>query len=138
MRSTNENCFSSRVSSLIDPRCGESSPLSDADRIFAQAYTDAIDREHAVDAGLAFRNVIIKEERCGFANSGEIDFLLNTDAHGRYRVTVRTTWRQGITEGTYDEVFTSEAGGKRRLGCTCSSGIPTTYYLREVVGEVGA
>jgi hypothetical protein len=80
-------------------------------------------------------NVIIKEGRCGFAGGGSNDYLLNTDTGRRYRVTVRTYWKQGINQGEFDDTHYSGAGGKKPLGCTDSGSIPVAYYTRLVVGE---
>lgn len=83
---------------------------------------------------LAFRNVIRNEGRCGFASGGSYHYLINTDGGNRYRVTVRTHWRQGIDSGQYDRTYVSEAGGRQNLGCSDSGSIPVAYYSRQVVG----
>ena len=84
-----------------------------------------------------FTNVIIKEGRCGF--HGVYDFLVNTDKHSSYKVTVRTVVKTPTSTVTeeFDKVIISNAGGKLNLGCTKGGSIPASAeYSRRVVGEV--
>lgn len=106
----------------------------DNDRFIAE-HEEAYTHLDEARSFLRFSNVIRHQGRCGFANGGSIQDLVNTDRHNRYRVTVRTYWRQGIESGQYDRIYISEAGGSQRLGCTSSGSIPVAYYTRQVVGE---
>jgi len=128
--------ISQAVSKVISPDSGASVPLTDEDRSFVEQYRRACDALPEESQALAFKNVIRSGSRCGFANGGAIHLLVNSDQRNRYRVTVRTYWRQGIDSGQFDNTHISEAGGSRSLGCSDSGSIPVAYYSREVVGEV--
>lgn len=128
--------LSQKLSALISPDAGKSQPLSDDDKKFVAEYDKAVSALPPEMAMLAFRNVIRNEGRCGFASGGSYHYLINTDGGSRYRVTVRTAWRQGIDSGTYDTTYISEAGGRQNIGCSDSGSIPVAYYTRTVVGEV--
>ena len=90
------------ISRIINPDGSEPVSLTAENQAFIRDYQPglaALSEEEA--STLAFMNVIIKEGRCGFASGGSYDYLLNTDTTRRYRVTVRTYWRQGINQGEY-------------------------------------
>lgn len=128
--------LSEKISKLISPDDGKIETLSSEDDQYISEYSDELKNLPDDISSLAFKNVIRKEGRCGFANGGTIDYLLNTDRRARYRVTVRTHWSQGIDNGSFDRVYINEAGGKIQLGCTDSGSIPVATYRRSVVGEV--
>ena len=128
--------FNNELSGLTDPEIGKDFPLEDDDKQFVSAYNEGYEKLSEEDRLLAFRNVIRNSGRCGFANGGSKQYLVNTDSRNRYRVTVRTYWRSGINNGQSDRTHIMEAGGRKYLGCTDSGYIPVTYYRRQVVGEV--
>lgn len=127
--------ISEHVAGVIQTDLPETgSAMENLDRFIAEheeAYADL----DGTSAALRFSNVISSRGRCGFAGGGSVQHLVNTDRHNRYRVTVRTHWRQGIESGQYDRIHISEAGGSQVLGCTDSGAIPVAYYSRQVVGE---
>lgn len=130
------NNLAEKISRLISPEFGTKDELNEDDKSLIDALRGVASQIESSDESIRnFKNVIRKEDRCGFASGGSIDKLLNTDTGRRYRVTVRTYWRQGINEGQYDNTFLNEAGGKLVLGCTDSGNIPVAYYNRQVVGE---
>jgi hypothetical protein len=131
-----DKSLSKQISKLISPHGGQCEPLTDDDKKFAAEYAKAINGLSADAQVLAFRNVIRNQGQCGFASGGSYYYFINTDSGNRYRVTVRTYWRQGIDSGQYDETYVSEAGGRQNLGCSRSESIPVAYYNREIVGEV--
>jgi hypothetical protein len=128
--------ISDAISKHISPDAGAPQPLTEDDKGFIAEYEKGLASLSAEALLLAFRNVVRREGRCGFASGGSYDYLVNTDTGNRYRVTVRTYWRQGIDHGQYDNTYISEAGGKQNLGCSDSGSIPVAYYTRQVVGEV--
>lgn len=132
----NEKSLSERISKLISPDTGAAQPLTEDDKRFAAEYAEAVAGLSPEARALAFYNVIRSEGRCGFASGGSYHYLINTDTTNRYRVTVRTFWRQGIDSGQYDTTYVSEAGGRQMLGCSDSGSIPVASYTRQVVGEV--
>jgi len=131
-----DKSLSEQISKLISPDAGSPQPLTDDDKKFAAEYSKSVAGLSPDAQALAFKNVIRIEGRCGFANGGWYHYLINTDGGNRYRVTVRTYWRQGIDSGQYDLTYVSEAGGRQDLGCSESGSIPVAYYTRQVVGEV--
>lgn len=131
-----DKSLSEQISKLISPDAGNPQPLTDDDKKFAAEYSKAVAGLSPEAQALAFKNVIRNGGRCGFASGGSYHYLINTDSGNRYRVTVRTFWRQGIDSGQYDRTYVSEAGGRQNLGCSDSGSIPVAYYSRQVVGEV--
>lgn len=127
--------FKIQFPELTDVDFGKEMPLEEGDKqlieLYNQGYSKLTDEERL----LAFRNVIRNHGNCGFANSGYRNYLINTDPHSRYRVTIRTYWRSGINQGQYDRVYIMNAGSRKYLGCTNSGNIPVAYYRRLVVGE---
>ncbi|SIO25384.1 hypothetical protein [Halodesulfovibrio marinisediminis] len=83
-----------------------------------------------------FDNIIHRSGWCGFANGGQVDYILNTNPRKTYNVTVNIDWRRGIENGFFTETHVVPAGGKVMLGCTQTNNIPVTKYHRRVVGEV--
>lgn len=83
-----------------------------------------------------FDNIIHKSGWCGFANGGNVDYILNTNPRKTFNVTINVDWRRGIENGFFTETHMVPAGGKVRLGCTQTNHIPVTKYHRRVVGEV--
>lgn len=128
--------LSEQISTLISPDAGKAQSLTEDDKKFSAEYAKAVDALPEGAQTLTFRNVIRNEGRCGFASGGSLHYLINTDGGNRYRVTVRTYWRQGIDSGQYDRTYVSEAGGRQNLGCSDSGSIPVASYSRQVVGEV--
>jgi len=129
------NNLSELIDGLISPDVGKQSELTDDDKNLIEEYQKGVESLSEEAKPLTFRNVIRSSGRCGFANSGTIQYILNTDRNNRYRVTVRTYWRQGINNGQYDRVYVTQAGGRTQLGCTKSGAIPVASYARQVVGE---
>lgn len=128
--------ISANIAMTFDKHAGQAQETNDFDRNFIAEYSAKYEALPAEIKALAFRNVIIHEGRCGFASGGSIQYLVNTDSGNRYRVTIRTHWRQGIDSGQYDSTYVTEAGGRTMLGCTDSGAIPVAYYTRSIVGEV--
>lgn len=125
-----------QTTEVKDPDIGKNFPLEEDDKQFIKAYNEGYQKLEGEDRLRAFRNVIRNSGKCGFANSGAKQYLVNTDPGKSYRVTVRTFWRKGIHHGQYDNAYNVEAGGRTYLGCTDSGHIPVKYYRRQVVGEV--
>lgn len=128
--------ISEQLSKLLCPTAGATQPLSKDDQNFAAQYNIELAKLAPENQLLAFRNVIRNVGSCGFASGGTYQTLLNTNSSARYRVTVRTTWSQGVSSGQFDTVYISEAGGSQSLGCTDSGSIPVAYYSRQIVGEI--
>ena len=126
---------STKIDDLMNPDFGRQEALSEDDKTFIVEYNNVTEKLDEEEKLLSFKNVIRKSGRCGFAQGGTVDYLVNTDTGNRYRVTIRTRWRSGINAGQSDRVVVSQAGGRVGLGCTDSGYIPITYYSREVVGE---
>ena len=55
---------------------------------------------------------------CGFASAGQNVSVVNNRSDRRVRVTVKINWRQGVSSGSYQRVYTLAAGGELRIGCT--------------------
>jgi len=110
-------------------------PLEENDKEFAKLYREEYSKLSEEDKLKAFRSIIRRQGNCGFANSGHIEYLLNTDNSNRYRVTIRTYWTQGIDNGQFDQTIIVEAGERKLIGCTDSGQIPVAHYNRQVVGE---
>lgn len=73
---------------------------------------------------------------CGFARSGRVMYLKNSDANKAYMVTVRKKWRTTAGQGGQsDEVIQNAAGARVSLGCSKSDIQPVTTFTWEVVGE---
>ncbi len=72
--------------------------------------------------------------RCGFASSGRLAYVVNRRRDRAVKATVRVRWRQGINSGSYDRVKTIPAGSRVGLGCTRSGSIPVADYSFSVVG----
>ncbi len=117
------------------PDFGKTMPLRKKDKEVISLFQDEYEKLSDNKKKVTFRNIIQSDRSCGFAGSGRIDNILNTDPKHRYRVTVRTTWRNYLHSGQYDEVVKMEAGERKILGCTCTGMIPTTNYSRQIVGE---
>ena len=131
-----EKNLSELMDEIISPDAGKQMELSEDDKNLIDAFNSGFDKLDDDATILTFRNVISNSGRCGFASSGTIQYIVNTDRNNRYRVTVRTYWRQGINNGQYDRVYVTQAGSRTQLGCTVSGSIPVGYYSRQVVGEV--
>lgn len=133
----NQKTISTMIAEFLNKDFAQKTPLNNEDKTFIENYKKAISESNpAFDFTPAFKNVIRKEGRCGFAMAGSIDYLINTDSSHRYRVTIRTYWHQGIESGQFDNTVISEAGSRLNLGCTDSGYIPVATYSRVVVGEV--
>ena len=125
------------VSQTTDANIGNPVPLTPEDERIITEFTSANSRlTGGEDEPLGFKNIILAEGMCGFASSGVNQYLLNTDRKNCYRVTVRTFFQNGNVSEQYDDVFTSNAGGKLALGCTRGPTITGGAYSRSVVGEV--
>jgi len=125
------------IAKAIDEMLG----ASETEEKFDKDTAEFVEQLHEALSGLEnvddfrFKNVIRSGETCGFARSGRIQYLVNTDRKASYKVTVRTYWRSGINSGQYDRVHKVSAGSRKNLGCTVSGSIPTTSSSRSVVGE---
>lgn len=128
--------FTQKINALVSQNAGQQSDLTEIEKFFIELYLKEFESLSEGTKILAFRNAIINNGRCGFASGGAEQYLVNTDSGHRYRVTVRTFWRQGVTQGQFDSTYVTEAGSRTYLGCTDSGAIPVTYYARQVVGEV--
>ena len=126
---------STKIDEILNPDFGKQEALTEDDKAFIDEYNTATENLDEELGLLAFKNVIRQSGRCGFAQGGTVDYLINTDTNNRYRVTIRTYWRSGINSGQSDRVVITQAGGRLTLGCTDSGYIPVTYYSRQVVGE---
>ena len=91
------------------------------------------DEELIKDSSDEFKNAIIQTDYCN--GSGRKDYLVNTDKHNRYNVTVRISVTQSGRTRTRNKVFRMNASSKKFLGCTTSGSIPTADYSRAVIGE---
>ncbi|MCI5150513.1 MAG: hypothetical protein D3916_14205 [Candidatus Electrothrix sp. MAN1_4] len=123
------------IDEVVSGTESEVEALSAEDEAFVDEFNKAEAASEEDIELLRFKNVIRKNGRCGFASGGSKDYLVNTDRGARYRVTVRTRWRQGINSGQNDRVHVIAAGSRKYLGCTDSGSIPVAYYSRSVVGE---
>lgn len=131
------NKLSEEISRIINPDSGIAVPLTEDNKRFISEYRKRFSEVSGEEHDLILKNVIVKEGQCGFLGDGAVDYLLNTDAGNRYRVTVRTSWTDGLfNSGQHDQIYITEAGGKQSLGCSHSSNLPVVTYSRQVVGEV--
>lgn len=131
-----ESNFNPEKADVENPMQGKNFPLDMEDEKLIQNYTNALKDLDSEKERVAFKNIITSKDRCGFASSGTLNYLLNTDPYRRFTVTVRTYWTRGIDRGEFDKLYPINAGQKILLGCTESSVIPVTSYRRVVVGEV--
>ncbi|CAL2056214.1 hypothetical protein [Tenacibaculum sp. 190524A05c] len=130
-----EKNLSMLIDGLISPDAGKQLEPTEEDKKIINEFQKEFEKLSDEEKLLTFKNLIRNTGRCGFASSGTIQYLVNTDRNNRYRVTVRTYWRQGINSGKYDRVYITQAGGRTQLGCTQSGMIPVASYSRQVVGE---
>ncbi|CAM1373617.1 hypothetical protein [Tenacibaculum xiamenense] len=132
----NSQTIQKQFSELLNSNIGNNLPLENEDQSIINAYKTEFKTLSEEEKLLGFNNIITSSRRCGFANGGTNQYLLNTDSKNRYRVTIKTNWRSGIQSGSHYRTHIIEAGSKLFLGCTDSGYIPITYYSRFVVGEV--
>ncbi|MEZ0576959.1 hypothetical protein [Halodesulfovibrio aestuarii] len=121
---------------LDHPDIGKAMPLSDEDTLLIEQTRKENEALSEDERRARFDNIISKSGRCGFASSGQYDYILNTNPRKTYTVTINTDWRRGVEHGFYTDTYTAPAGGKVMLGCTQTNNIPVTKYIRKVVGEV--
>jgi hypothetical protein len=82
-----------------------------------------------------FMNTITVEGQCGHENTGQLQFLQNSDKESAYKVMVRTVeTRQGESIEKIEQ-HAIEAGGRKHLGCSLSDVAPLTGFTRTVVSE---
>lgn len=119
----------------FDKEAGINLPLDKADEELVKNYRKGIEKLSEDQRHLYFNNIIRGRGTCGFTNTSQVDYLINTDVKNRYRVTVKTRWTRGADRGESQRVFVMEAGGTTRLGCQDSGVIPVAYYTRSIEGE---
>lgn len=122
---------------LDDPDIGKEVALNaeDIQRLEqAKKEKDTLAEDERKQAG--FDCIITKNGICGFAGSGGLDYILNTNPRKTYTATINTKWTQGIKDGFYTNTYKVPAGGKVFLGCSRTNDIPVMSYHRTVVGEV--
>ncbi|SEC93469.1 hypothetical protein SAMN04489761_4012 [Tenacibaculum sp. MAR_2009_124] len=132
----NSRIINKQFSELLNSEIGNTLDLENEDENIIHVYSDQYKKLSEEEKLLGFHNIITNSGRCGFANGGMNQYLLNTDSTNRYRVTIKTNWRSGIQSGSHYRTHIIEAGSKLFLGCTDSGYIPVSYYNRFVVGEV--
>jgi len=82
-----------------------------------------------------FKNIITVSPYCDNPFGMREFYLMNTDPHHDYRVTLKMSWQQGLDEGEIFVTLVSKAGTKTGLGCESSATFPSLHRVWEVVAE---
>ncbi len=125
--------MNNETSENVKQEIGKDISLKEEDRQLIERYNENYKNLSDEDKRQSFRNVITYSGSCGALGSNQ--YLVNTDRHNRYRVTVRIRWTRGIDSGEQDNIFNTNAGGKTFMGCSDAGDNPLTKYYPRVVGE---
>lgn len=107
-----------------------SAPLSEAERETNVRLAEALERQpHAEVLNARIRY----GDKCGFAKSGQIAYLVNALKDRSIRVTVREHYKAGTQEGHTDFSKDVAPDGEVMINCTVSDSIPVTYWTYQII-----